>query len=399
MVILKRIGLLVLLVAMSAVLNDVSAQTKKKARTSTKKKSATTQQPSGDPFGGANTGSSDPFSSGSKSTSKPSTGGGDPFSSGGGDPFSSKSAGSSKVGNASVGTKRDTGILGGGKIPIEVVSNKGADNPLADSFPVFLRSETVVDDSYTRITERAPLEYEHIREDDAVFRHKIWRIIDAREKMNLPFVYNTKESNGQQLFFAILYHMVNDSSSGVTAFADEDFTIPLSRSEFRSRTSGGVDTNAVYGLDGETIERYEVRVREFPLDSVFSFQLKEEVLFDKESSKLVTRIIGIAPMAPVIVNGKVYPGKHQPLFWLYYPDIRTVLSKAKAYNPKNMANRMTWEDVFESRYFSSYIIKSTLDNPGNQKLDQIYENPLFRLYEGEKIKEKIFDYEQNLWSY
>ncbi len=399
MVILKRIGLLVLLVAMSAVLNDVSAQTKKKARTSTKKKSATTQQSSGDPFGGANTGSSDPFSSGSKSTSKPSTGGGDPFSSGGGDPFSSKSAGSSKVGNASVGTKRDTGILGGGKIPIEVVSNKGADNPLADSFPVFLRSETVVDDSYTRITERAPLEYEHIREDDAVFRHKIWRIIDAREKMNLPFVYNTKESNGQQLFFAILYHMVNDSSSGVTAFADEDFTIPLSRSEFRSRTSGGVDTNAVYGLDGETIERYEVRVREFPLDSVFSFQLKEEVLFDKESSKLVTRIIGIAPMAPVIVNGKVYPGKHQPLFWLYYPDIRTVLSKAKAYNPKNMANRMTWEDVFESRYFSSYIIKSTLDNPGNQKLDQIYENPLFRLYEGEKIKEKIFDYEQNLWSY
>lgn len=399
MVILKRIGLLVLLVAMSAVLNDVSAQTKKKARTSTKKKSATTQQSSGDPFGGANTGSSDPFSSGSKSTSKPSTGGGDPFSSGGGDPFSSKSAGSSKVGNASVGTKRDTGILGGGKIPIEVVSNKGADNPLADSFPVFLRSETVVDDSYTRITERAPLEYEHIREDDAVFRHKIWRIIDAREKMNLPFVYNTKESNGQQLFFAILYHMVNDSSSGVTAFADEDFTIPLSRSEFRSRTSGGVDTNAVYGLDGETIERYEVRVREFPLDSVFSFQLKEEVLFDKESSRLVTRIIGIAPMAPVIVNGKVYPGKHQPLFWLYYPDIRTVLSKAKAYNPKNMANRMTWEDVFESRYFSSYIIKSTLDNPGNQKLDQIYENPLFRLYEGEKIKEKIFDYEQNLWSY
>lgn len=395
MVILKRVGLFVLLMAWCCVSMDVSAQTKKKSKAPAKKSTGTAPKSSGDPFGGANTGSGDPFSSSQKST-KTSNSNGDPFSGGGSDPFSSKST---AVKSANAGTKRDTGILGGGKIPIEVVSSKSSDNPLADSFPVFLRSETVVDDSYTRITERAPLEYEHIREDDAVFRHKIWRIIDAREKMNLPFVYNTKEANGQQLFFAILFHMVNDSSSGITAFADEDFTIPLSRSEFRARTSGGVDTNAVYGLDGETIERYEVRVREFPLDSVFSFQLKEEVLFDKESSRLVTRIIGIAPMAPVIVNGKVYPGKHQPLFWLYYPDIRGVLSKAKAYNPKNMANRMTWEDVFESRYFSSYIVKSTLDNPGNQRLDQIYENPLFRLYEGEKIKEKIFDYEQNLWSY
>ncbi len=56
---------------------------------------------------------------------------------------------------------------------------------------------------------------------------------------------------------------------------------------------------------------------------------------------------------------------------------------------------MTWEELFESRMFSSYITKSTLDNPYDRALNQYIKDPLFRLLEGEKIKDKIFDYEQS----
>jgi hypothetical protein len=70
------------------------------------------------------------------------------------------------------------------------------------------------------------------------------------------------------------------------------------------------------------------------------------------------------------------------------------------YNPKNTADQMTWEELFEGRMFSSYIIKSTLDNPSDIPLSAVYpNNTLFRLLEGEKIKDKIFNYEQSLWSY
>jgi hypothetical protein len=61
---------------------------------------------------------------------------------------------------------------------------------------------------------------------------------------------------------------------------------------------------------------------------------------------------------------------------------------------------MSWDDLFESRMFSSYIIKSTLDNPFDLQLSQIYpNNTLFRLLDGERIKDKIFNYEQSLWAY
>ena len=88
------------------------------------------------------------------------------------------------------------------------------------------------------------------------------------------------------------------------------------------------------------------------------------------------------------------------MFWVYYPDLRPMLAKAEVYNPKNMGqSRMTWEELFESRMFSSYIVKSTIDNAGNKNIRNVYKDPILALLEGDNIKEKIFNYEQDLWSY
>ena len=88
------------------------------------------------------------------------------------------------------------------------------------------------------------------------------------------------------------------------------------------------------------------------------------------------------------------------MFWVYYPDMRPILTKYEVYNPKNMGNsRMTWEELLESRMFSSYITKSTLDNAANRTIRQFIKDPILALLEGENIKDKIFNYEQDLWSY
>ena len=138
-------------------------------------------------------------------------------------------------------------------------------------------------------------------------------------------------------------------------------------------------------------------------DSIYKFRIKEQWLFDKEASRMFVRIIGIAPLAPNPlppgVKKQVGPTTYYPLFWVYYPDLRPTLSKSFAYNPKNVGGRMTWEEIFEGRFFSSYITKSTLDNPYDKTLSLLIKDPLFRLLEGENIKEKIFNYEQDLWSY
>ena len=58
------------------------------------------------------------------------------------------------------------------------------------------------------VKDRTPLAYEHIREDDAVYRQRVWREIDVHEKMNLPFVYKAYEDNGNQRFISILLNLI-----------------------------------------------------------------------------------------------------------------------------------------------------------------------------------------------
>ncbi|HKP31899.1 MAG TPA: hypothetical protein VJT83_04210, partial [Chitinophagaceae bacterium] len=61
--------------------------------------------------------------------------------------------------------------------------------------------------------------------------------------------------------------------------------------------------------------------------------------------------------------------------------------------------RLSWEELFESRMFASRIIKSTIENPYDLPIQSYIKDPILRLLEGENIKERIFNYEQDLWSY
>jgi len=115
---------------------------------------------------------------------------------------------------------------------------------------------------------------------------------------------------------------------------------------------------------------------------------------------MFVRILGIAPLRTIFAQDGVTERGVAPLFWIYYPDLRATLARYEVYNPKNMGNsRMTWEELFEARMFGSYIIKSSLDNPMNKYIRNLINDPILRLLEGDNIKDKIFNYEQNLWQY
>ena len=126
----------------------------------------------------------------------------------------------------------------------------------------------------------------------------------------------------------------------------------------------------------------------------------EEWIFDREGSRMHCRIIGIAPLKThYLPNGKESKAS-TVMFWVNYSELRPMLANAEVYNPKNMGqSKMTWEGLFESRMFSSYIIKSTLDNAANKSIRSTIKDPVLALLEGDNIKDKIFNYEQDLWSY
>src|SRR6187549_238802 len=67
----------------------------------------------------------------------------------------------------------------------------------------------------TMIFENRVLPYEPLREADVPWERRIWRIIDVREKMNLPFTYPL------QPFFSIIAEAAK--SGEIKVFKDENF--------------------------------------------------------------------------------------------------------------------------------------------------------------------------------
>jgi gliding motility associated protien GldN len=280
-----------------------------------------------------------------------------------------------------------------GGLPITVDSSGMADTLVRKS----LRNDNAYDKS--PVNSRTPLVYEHLRADDALYAEKVWRELDLREKMNQTFRYEARDDNGSQVFIDMLLKAV--TSGEVTAFQDDRFSIPMAVSEIQQLTQGSADTTPVYSLGDMTkIESYKVVRASFDAKSVTKLRLKEEWVFDRESSRMFCRILGIAALKTEYIPNTTKERGTSIMFWVYYPDLRPMLAKSEVYNPKNMGqSRMTWEELFESRMFSSYIVKSTIDNSSNRNIRNYIKDPILALLEGDNIKDKIFNYEQDLWSY
>ncbi|MEO7924029.1 MAG: gliding motility protein GldN [Chitinophagaceae bacterium] len=292
-------------------------------------------------------------------------------------------------------TQQPSGYDPYANVPIRVDTSGILDNAVKKS----LRNDNAFDKS--TLTARTPLIYEHLRWDDALYAEKVWRELDLREKMNKVFQYEAVDDNGSQMFINMLLKAVN--SGEITAFTDDRFTTPLGVADIQQMTAGKTDTVPEYDIKQiDKIIGYVVTRASFDPKTVTKLRLKEEWVFDRESSRMFCRILGIG-----ILKTEYYPNVQPPkergtssLFWVYYPDLRPMLVKAEVYNPKNMGqSRMTWEELFESRMFSSYIVKSTLDNPANKMIKNYIKDPILALLEGDNIKEKIFNFEQDLWSY
>ena len=186
-----------------------------------------------------------------------------------------------------------------------------------------LRTDNSIDRQLVK--DRMPLSYEHIREDDAVYMHRVWREIDVHEKMNLPFVYKAEGDLGNQRFIYILLNSIKNDS--ITAFAplDDRFTTPLAWKEIIEKLVGTVRTipipDMVNDPDGSKgLMKDTSFVDEFNPDKVEKFWVKEDWIFDKESSRMHVRILGIAPLKTITNDDGSYRDV-TPLFWVYYPDL------------------------------------------------------------------------------
>ena len=269
-----------------------------------------------------------------------------------------------------------------------------------------------------------------LREDDATYNEFVWREIDAREKINRSFIYKGYNQQGRQMFFAVLWKILKEEkmfdkdgtpimdangkpAPAVTAYDEEggdDFVQPIILDSLEAMFTPKVTTS--YDVIGSQVVKSITAKAKVPLQSIYTFDLKEQYIFDKKYGQLFRRIIAIAPVAlipqqPVQItgaNGAITYQTPSPirktLFWVNYDEVRPYLSKYKVYNPMNKATEMSWSDLLDLGYFEASIYKTTIDNDNDRAFKELFKKDnAKRLEYAEKIKQKIFDQEQDRWVY
>lgn len=269
------------------------------------------------------------------------------------------------------------------------------------------RKESLVRDGfYTRETmpARQPIPYPYIRESDVMFSKRVWRVIDLRQKINYPLYFPTqamldRESLVQRLIRAIKYNEITAYDSDL----DGEFTTRLSYDQVLANLEA-VDREEMQ-MD-ENGNEVPVTIKgEIKWNSIKELMVKEEWFFDKQRSVMDVRIIGLCPImhSMRILNtggeeeqaGEI---TRKQLFWVYFPEARTVLANTDVFNSFNDAQRMSFDDIFFKRRFTSYIIKESNVWDDRRIADYTF-GGIQTMQESDRIKNELFDLEHDLWEY
>jgi gliding motility associated protien GldN len=244
------------------------------------------------------------------------------------------------------------------------------------------------------VFENRAIPYVHIREADVMWTRRYWRKMDLREKRNHPLYYPTNsELKNRQSLTNLLFSAVKNEGS-ITAYDDEEFKRVLTPQEVQDKlfkVDTIIDIDIDTGLPFDRLDTIKIEAKD-----VLLYLIKEDWVFDKARSVMEVRILGICPVADKVDElGSPYK---EPLFWIWYPEARQTLANAEVFNPQNSAERRSFEEIFQTRQFSSYIMKE--ENVYDRSISEYKKfSPMDQLLEADRIKEDIRNFESDLWEY
>ncbi len=256
-----------------------------------------------------------------------------------------------------------------------------------------------------------PLAYGYVHDRDVLMGKTIWEFIDLDERINFPLYYPIDTANIGKDRRSLFTTLLNGIKSGkiTEVYADDYFntkkTLKDMSSSFKyvDTTQAGIDEINNYYDDYKkgtrVLDPQYINQKDLTAQDISGYKIKGYWYFDKRQSELKYRLLGICPVSPEARDiGNENPDVIE-LFWVYFPAIRDQLHEAKAFNDRNSAQPITFDHLLNSRRFNGVIYKEENVYGDRQISDYEKDNAQMQLLESERVKEKIRNFEQDMWNY
>jgi gliding motility associated protien GldN len=249
-----------------------------------------------------------------------------------------------------------------------------------------------------------PLEYGYVGDRDLLFSKMVWEKVILDERVNFPLYYpidtNNIGSDRRSLFDVLTKHIKDSTIKNI--YSDSYFTGKRSLKELEESmtrtdtTDFGYDQfNSEGKVDAEYINKFKVE----SID-ILAYYIKGLWYFDKRQGELKYRLLAIAPAAEdIYTRGETDEPDMVQLYWIFYPDVRDILHEAKTYNSRNSAMPFSFDHILNARRFSGMAYREENVYGDRQIETYIPENSLMQLLEAERIKEKIRNFELDMWQF
>ncbi len=253
-----------------------------------------------------------------------------------------------------------------------------------------LENSRPVDGFYkqTMLKGAKPFAYPKINKNNIKFYKRIWRDMDLTDSVNRIFA-----TPGETLMQLIMDAI---RTNRLIPYADESFKSQLNYRKVMRIFQDSAITAKYDSVTGEQIGTMTT-FNEFNADSVTKFEIKEDIFFDKTRGKVVTQIIGLAPVRKLKTSTGEYIADQHP-FWLYFPQCRNLFAAKEVIDPQRDIYNESYDDLFIQRNFKTVIVKES--NPADLKIKDKYPNDEARQKkEAERIEREINNYKQKMWRY